>query len=806
MSMLAWSSRFWALRKTTRDLGKRRIRSALTILGIAVGVAGLVAIVSTARNLTRIQRERYANTSQADIIYWIWEAPANLVPLLEADARIVAAELRLTHITRWKPLPSATIGSWGDIELVGIEHLTQAQEPATRLNQFRLLEGHYPTVGEILLDVSAVRAREVRIGQEIAYRDPYGKERTLHVSGITQSPSYLSSSITKLDVGYVPAPFLRRMLRLTGSNQLLLKLRDPRETDAVIRHLERFFRRQRLQVGAPEVRDPDTFPGKRELDALVMVMFLFSALGLLLSAFLVINTLSATVTEQVAEIGILKAVGATEAQVLRLYLIESLLYGAVGSALGVGLGAALGWRLLVWIGTLGNTPVAFRLAPEGVLLGLVVGLGVTTISGLLPARWGARLPVKMALEAGGLMSGGIRADYGQSPIERQLARLKRLPPVAKMAIRNLARRRGRSLFTLCLIALATAGFVGAASTRESVNRAIAQVYATYYADAWIWFGQSVDVQFEDVLCALDGVYAAEGWLIADGVVGRSEARLWGMPAHTTLYREVMREGRWFRENEPDAVVLSSELADAQNLRVGDRVEIVYPASGAEQRARSFEVVGIAIDNTIFLGSKLAGKAFLPRATLGRLLRRQGVASFFALGLAGREPQIVDGILAQLEFTFGRLRPSVQPIYDEIAAARESSRLLTLALVAMLLLIGLIGALGITNTLTLNVLERRREIAVMRAVGATDGALIVAFLAEGIVLGGCGWGLGALLGYPVGRLFAQQMGRALFALDYVLSAGVLMASLIFTLSLGILSSLGPALAAAHVRASVALRYE
>lgn len=774
------------IRKILRDIAQRRARSALTVLGVAVGVAGLVAIMSTSRNITRAQRELFASTWQADIGYWVWDAPANLVHLLEADARIARAELRLTYRTRWRAGES-----WMDIELVGIDDPGQA-----RINRFELVEGRYPTVGEIVLDVSASRDAGVTTGSEIAYRDEHGYERFLRLSGISRSPSYLSSSITKLAVGYVPAPFLRRMMGISGSNQLLIRLSDGSEAQRVAERVDILLRQRRVQAGSPEIRQPDQFPGNRELDALIVIMFLFSALGLFLSSFLVANTLSATVAEQINEIGVLKAIGATRWQILLIYLLEALVYGLVGTLLGVGIGALGGWRLLVWIGSLGNAQVGFRLAPEGVFSGLVVGLGVSVLGASIPALRGMRVSVKEALE-----SYGISADYGQGWFEHWSRRLKGIPPLATMSVRNLSRRKGRSFLTLMVVSLATAAFVGAATTRDSVNAAISDIYSTYRADAWAWLGESVSSQFEDSLTTVDGVYAAEGWTIANGIVKFAEARLWGIPAGSTLYNQAMAEGRWFREDEPDAVVVSTELADDQRIGLGDRVEIQV-----QGLTRPFRAVGIAIDNTIFLGSTLTGKAFLPRSTLAGMLRQQGHASLFALGLASREPGIADAILADVELKFRRWRPLVQPVYAEIEAAREASRLLILALAVMLVLIALVGSMGILNTLTLNVLERRREIAVMRAIGATDAALVLAFVMEALALGGAGWFLGLVIGYPSGRLLTRQLGRVLFSLPFVFSPQAALGSLAFTFTLALVSSIAPALGAAHTRAAASLRYE
>ncbi|MBC7234512.1 MAG: ABC transporter permease [Chloroflexi bacterium] len=790
---------FGLLRKAYRDLRQRRLRTLLTILGIAVGVAGIVAIVSTSSNVARAQRELFVDTSQADIVYWLWDAPPSLAALLKADPRIAEAELRLSYVTRWRPASASGSGSvWRDIEIVGINDFAQV-----RVNRFDLLAGHYPRVGEILLDVSAARLAHVAPSGQILFHDKERRERPLRVSGLSRSPNYLSSSVTNLAVGYVPASFLRQAVGLPGNNQLLIRLRDPVDAQAVARRIDRLLRRQRIQAGAPQFRHPENLPGRRELDALLVIMALFSVLGLILSAFLVANTLSATVGEQIGEIAVLKTLGATQAHIVALYLLESLAYGLLGTALGLSLGALAGWRLLVWIGSLGNASVSFRLAPLGVLGGVIVGLGVSALGGLWPALQGARVSIKEALE-----SYGIESDYRQSALDRLLQRLlagsarSALPlGLAAMALRNLSRRKARTALTLLVVALATAAFLGALATRESVNNAIEEIYAIYRADAWVWFGERLDVQTEELLTTVEGVRVAEAWSVADGVVQLARARLWGMPPDTVLYRARLAQGRWFRADEPDAVVLSGELAFAQGITLND--EVVIQAQG---RLRRFRVVGIAIDNTIFLGSTLSGKAFLPRETLSRMLGSEKRAGFFALGLDSREPGPADEILARLEARFARFHPTGQPVYAEIEAAQEASRLLTLGLAVMVLLVALVGSLGILNTLTLNVLERRREIAVLRVLGATNAAVIMGFLFEGLALGALGWGLGLIAGYPLGRLFVSRLGAVLFQLDFSLAPAIVAASLVFTLGLSALSSLSPALAAAQMRPDVALRYE
>jgi len=125
---------------------------------------------------------------------------------------------------------------------------------------------------------------------------------------------------------------------------------------------------------------------------------------------------------------------------------------------------------------------------------------------------------------------------------------------------------------------------------------------------------------------------------------------------------------------------------------------------------------------------------------------------------------------------------------------------------MVTIVALISAVGVMNTLTLSVLERRREIGVLRAVGANDTSLVQVFLTEGLSLGLAGWVLGTVIGYPAGRFFVAQMGRLLFQLKFVFTPRLVLTGFLFAILLVALASLGPALGAARLPVAETLRYE
>jgi len=157
-------------------------------LGIVIGVGGVVAIVSTSRNITRAQQAAYHNATQADVTLWAWNVPPSLRRALEGLSNVAEAELRTTFYTKWR-----ADNLWRDIYLVGIGDFAEV-----RINKLTLRQGRYPGLDEVLLESSTRELAPVSLGQEILIRDNWGQERVLTVSGFAQSPAFLSSAITNI--------------------------------------------------------------------------------------------------------------------------------------------------------------------------------------------------------------------------------------------------------------------------------------------------------------------------------------------------------------------------------------------------------------------------------------------------------------------------------------------------------------------------------------------------------------------------------------------------------------------------------
>lgn len=786
---------FALFRKAYRDITKRRVRSLLTLAGIMIGVAGVVAIVSTGQHLARAQAAAYANASQADVSYWVWDAPPSIPRAVQEIEDVSAVELRADLYTRCRWNVNGQPGA-RDMSLHGIQNFGNML-----VDRVFLRAGRLPHEGELVLEQSAFEILPLKFGDTLICRGLAGvPERNFTLVGTVQTPNYPSAALLDYATGYVTLADGAKLLGTAGSNGLMIKLDTLAQAHETADQVGQLLERRGVAHGNLEIRDPENFIGKRELDALLTLLSLFSAVGLLTSGFLVANTLAAMAAEQVGEIGTIKALGGTQLQVLTIYLLSAFLYGIVGTAFGLLLGIITSWRMMLYIGGLLNLTVGFEISPLGVALGVLVGIAVTVLAGAIPAFTATRVSVKAALE-----SYGITPTYGQGRMDRLARRLVALPPLAAMSVRNLARRQGRALVTTLVIAVAVAASLAAQTISASVDTAIDNLFRTYRADAWVYFGELVGDNMRAALQSVPGVERTEVWSLQDAWVGNdngvARARLWGLPAETQLYSPHLVAGRWYEPGETDTVVISTDLVESLHLGLGDDVRVDNGSN-----PRRFQVVGITIDNSVFLGSQVAGKVFLAEPIVAQMQRREGWASFFAVGFAQHEPDYVQAKLDEIAQRFKQYQVGSDSAARQVRGAKDQSRILTIALAAMSVLVGMIGALGVLNTITLSVLERRREIGVLRSLGASNTHMIQTFVTEGIAFGVGGWLVGIVLGYPLGLVLTRIMESVLFHIDYVFTAEKVVLSLAFALTLTIAASLAPALAAARVRVREVLRYE
>ena len=774
--------------KNLRDLQRRPLRALLTVVGVMLGVAGVVAISFTGRNLSAAQRQTYASTKQPDMTAFVSNLSPTLVDLIQRRDNVDVADTRSVQYTR----VSAGNG-WVSTQLFGVSSFSNMP-----LSTLELVSGRYPERGEVVFDITATKLVDLHIGELVALQPDAGAQTSYaRISGFVRAPATIDASILNQATAFMPDRDLLSILGNQYDNYLLLKVNDPQRASQTANDISSFLDKRGIPHSGFTVRDPNSFTGSSELATLLLLLRVFSYIGAALSSFLVANTIAAVMIEESRQIGIIKALGGTRWTAMRTYLTFATVVGVAGGSLGWAIGLVGGRALSAYLaGLSGLVLPGFSLSTRELALALAVGLIVTLSSAAVPAWFSARKSVAPLIASVGVVS-----DFHRGLVQRMTAPLGRLSAMSAIGVRNLVRRPVRAWITLGLVAVAVATFLATQAVSTSVNATVDHLYALYGADGWIYFNQYLDVDFARDLEQQPSVTSAEAWGNTGGSLGSVRTDVWGMPADTDIYTPRVTSGTWLRESNPIGAVLTGNLAATLHAQVGD-----IRTLDIGKTSTLVQIVGIVNDSSTYLGATTTGKLFLRIEDMQEIVHVQGQASLFALKLTSSKPKDVDVELQQLEEHYRQYGPQTLATYQDQASSRQAIDILTIMLNAMVVIIGVVGLAGIANTLIINLTERRREFGVLRALGATASHLIRLVMSEALGTATAGCLLGIAVGYPLARYLVQLTGEQLFQLDFSLSPLTIVLTFVVALAATAAISTGPGLIASRIRPIVVLRYE
>ena len=289
----------------------------------------------------------------------------------------------------------------------------------------------------------------------------------------------------------------------------------------------------------------------------------------------------------------------------------------------------------------------------------------------------------------------------------------------------------------------------------------------------------------------------------DGTKGDT-LTLTALPPNSAMVRPTLSAGRWLQPDDKNAIVVSQNVLAAEpDLAVGDTMRLEIG-----EKESNWTVVGVA---QVLGGPPNQIPVYVNYPYFAHLTADVNRAASLQLKLdpaSGLKMEDAAAILKEKldesgyrvasVFTIDTLRRFTGAFFD----------IIVYLLLAMGVLIASVGALGLAGTMSTNVLERTREIGVMRAIGASDGSVLQIFIVEGVFIGLISWLLGALLAFPVGALLANTVGLVLFqsALPYVFSGSGVLTWLGIVVVLAALASFLPAWKASRLTVREVLAYQ
>ncbi|MBL8094014.1 MAG: ABC transporter permease [Anaerolineales bacterium] len=792
-----------AFRKVWRDMRNNLGRTALVVASIAIGVLALGLIVSgrtlMARQMMVSQAESHPTTLRLSVGPAIDDATLRMIrrqPGVEGARGVIFSGIR------WKPSLEA---AWTDATLTAIDDYTDQT-----YDLITLREGGWPATGRVAIEHSHVAPYAVPPVGGTLFFEVNGRAKPMTLAGVVRDPREIGPPFTSQPTFYVTRNTLVSLGLSDRFNSLQVAVADfSQERAEAVQH-QLTDRLETLGVGVndSEITAPDRHFLQDVMDGVTMILTVMALLSLGMSTILVINTINAILAQQVPQIGIMKTIGGLRGQITGLYLAGVIIYGLLSLMLAMPIGAFGGWALARWLMALINVTVSdFEVLPSTLGIQFVTGLVVPVLAAFWPIVQGSAISVREAVSQYGLGTG----NYGSRWIDRVLARVQGLPRTWSMALRNTFRRMSRAALTEVTLIGAGVIFMMVISAQHSFETTLATIFRGFGYDVILGFStwQRID-RVTPLLEAQPNVDRVELWQFANAqtrlpddpdTVADRELLVRGIPRDTQLFTPELTAGRPLLPEDDRALLLNQDLAGEMGVGIGQRIQLDF----GDGTAQEWTVVGLIYD--------LAGRgrtAYLYRDTLARDLGFVGRGSVAEIRLQTNSLEAQLAAEAQLREALEDQGISVSFTRTQLLTREEAGAqfsILTSLLLIMTGLIGLVGAIGLSGTLSINVLERRREIGVMRAVGASSLDIGVVFMGEGLLLGVASWLASVPLAVVAGQWFVSNLNETIdFNGAYYFAEHSVWIWLGIVVSLSLLASWLPARRAAAISVRESLAYE
>lgn len=791
--------------KVLIDLWEHRGRTLVVALAIAVGVYAVGVVLNTREILVREYRQDQVGALMASAVIRTAPFERDLADSIARLPLVAAAEGR-TSVSGRVIRPD---GTPQEIEIVAIPDFDRVT-----VDVFVPLRGMYPPGRrEAVVEGASFASLETRLGDDISLELNNDARRTLRVVGIVHDGQRFSPQLAGSATLYVTLETLESLGYPAVHTELLIRATEPAHDKAhilaALGQVEARLKDSGRTVYSREVitqSQADPF-----IESVVLILTAFGLVILALSSFLVVNSMSALITQQVPQIGVMKLVGARRSQIVALYLATVLIYGLIAIVIALPL-AALTARLLMTqlVEPLLNVRVLSYAIPLPLMWAqAAVGLLLPLIAGLAPVIRGTRITTHEALNDVGI--GAVA--YGRGAVERLLEWLQRVWRIQRpvlLAVRNTLRHKGRLAQTLIVLVFGTALFISVLSVRASVNATLDTFMRFHRYDVSVQMEHpDLVIRLKQAASEVPGVAAVEVWSGGGATRVRPDDsksnafRVVAVPADTHMMDPQVISGNWLSgaTGLPNAIVINSDLADDErDLRVGSDVVL-----DINDRKATWHVVGV-------VSTESRGPAvYVDLDDYGYVTRAPGEGDQVQVGIEPGARVSQQEMAIRLREHFDSRGLKVIDARTAAVTQTQNNLLFTVVvsfLILMALLLAAVGGLGLTTTMSINIMERVREVGVLRAIGASNSSVRQIVLAEGVAMAVISWIVGVLISIGLAPLFSAELGLALIKipLQYHYSFSGAAAWFFILLAIAATASLVPARNAVRLTVREVLAYE
>ena len=797
--------------KVWYDLWQHKGRTTLAVMSIAVGVFAIGIIFGMVDQLLSTMDESHQAVQPSHL---------NIV-LRQFIDRETAASL-------------ANIPGVADVEPLNIRSIRYKTDPATdwesgtmvmrddyeaqQYDWLELKEGVWPAQAAVNVERISSDYYGIDIGETIVF-EMDGTDRAFPVTGKIRHPFVPPPDFGGSAYFFTDAEGMARLGIPEGLFVQLLVQVEPYSEDYArdrAAAIKERLANQGIGVSLTIYQKPDEHWGRPFVQGITVVLQLLAVVSLMTSVIIVVNTTTAVITQQTDQIGVIKAIGGTAPVIARVYLAGVLAFGLLALIFSLPLGvygAFWGSRYLLTIFNIDYE--VFQFSTRAVIFQALAAIVAPLLAALWPVLSGAAISVREAIATYGL--GG---DFGSNRLDQFVERIgeRLLPSPYSVALGNMFRRKGRLALTQLVLTLAGTMFLMVLTLASSMTFTLNNELDRRQYDIRLFFF----LPYRSGLLArlaetTPGVAAAEPWFSVTGTVlregervqdtGGLGAELFAVPLGSLLYEPLIVNGRWLYPDERGNVaVISQETAEFNDLSLGDTItvdlgelgrsdwtivgtyEAITPDPLSTDPIYAPETAVVAATKKVSQATQLLVKAERPDAAYTAALMKTLIDAFQERGI-------------NVNDFFSRTKPQ-----DREYAVNQFS-IVTDIMFGLALVMGVVGGIGLMGSLSISVVERTREIGVLRSIGAQNGTIVGMFIMEGALQGFLSWLMAVPLAYLVARPMSRLLGQTILDvdLDFAFNDTAVVIWLVAILCISVLASLVPAHNAARISVRESLAY-
>ncbi|MFC1955809.1 ABC transporter permease [Chloroflexota bacterium] len=786
-------------KKVIRDLWKNKTRTILVVLAIAVGVLAFGSVFITQEVLVSDMNTQYLGIKASTIVLRIPSFHNELVKWAQRQDEVADVQgraVRTVKLLQEDKNHNFILTAYDDYK-------------NTTMNIIYPEKGTWPPQRkELFVERASLPVIGAAVGDKVLIEMPNGRRRELTVAGTVHDLNALPANMFPEPSGYVSIETLEWLGLSNFYNQLEIVTTDEYRTteqlETVADGLKNRLKHIDVTVNSYFVREPGEHWAKETTESFTLILSFMGFFSLVLSGFLVINTVTALLIEQRRQIGMMKAIGGTGKQIAGIYLTLVTCYGVLALFVALPVGMWLGYLFTDIVAKFLNIDIVnFHLPLSVLIMQIIASLVVPIVASAIPIYSGIRVTVSEAIS-----SYGTKLNKRVGLIDRLLLRIRGLPRPVILSLRNTVRRKGRLLLTLCTLILAGTLFITVVNVRGSLITELDNILnAVFKYEVQLALDDKYPIQgVERRVERIPGVTGVEGWtgvqvqrIKADGTEGIPFTII-GLPPNTEFIEANIISGRWLKEGDRGVVVLTSSLLDDMpDLRTGDIIN-----AKINDRKRELQVIGIAQWN----------------------FDKVGYADFDYISRIKGEPGMISSVRVSTEKKDGLSQTEMAEILEDklkssgigvsytitkniITQANASQfDFLISFLLIMASLAALIGGLGLAGMMSLNVMERTREIGVIRSIGGSHGMIAGIVLTEGLLIGLFSWALALPFSIPMSLIFNSMLGDMIVdkPLIFIFSEIGVFGWLVIVIVVSVIASILPAYRAMSISIRETLAYE